>query len=77
MTARRPDGSYGPVFKPTRWTSNSPGILARLTRKCSRAQHDHVHLVGGRAAAPAIYPPNLCVQILRGLETRFGRTKPC
>eukprot|EP00972_Heterocapsa_arctica_P073473 10852117-Heterocapsa_arctica.AAC.1 len=60
MTARRPDTSYGPVFKPTRWLSSSPGILARLTRKCSRAQHDHVHIVGGRAAAAAIYPPNLC-----------------
>eukprot|EP00972_Heterocapsa_arctica_P057602 8498002-Heterocapsa_arctica.AAC.1 len=31
MTAKRPDGSYGPVHKTTRWMSNSPGILARLT----------------------------------------------
>eukprot|EP00972_Heterocapsa_arctica_P062002 9142443-Heterocapsa_arctica.AAC.1 len=53
MTAKRPDGSYGPVHKATRWMGNSPGILARLTRKCIRAQHGHVHLLGGRAAAAA------------------------
>eukprot|EP00972_Heterocapsa_arctica_P091951 13560891-Heterocapsa_arctica.AAC.1 len=44
MTAKRPDGSYGPVYKQTRWMSNSSGILARLTSKCARAQHDHAHL---------------------------------
>eukprot|EP00972_Heterocapsa_arctica_P070735 10448651-Heterocapsa_arctica.AAC.1 len=60
ITAKRSADSYGPVYKPTRWMSNSPGILACLTRKCTRAQHDHVHLVVGRAAAAAIYPPNLC-----------------
>eukprot|EP00972_Heterocapsa_arctica_P070850 10467136-Heterocapsa_arctica.AAC.1 len=57
MTAKRPDGSYGPVYTPTRWISNRPGILARLTR--------------GRAAAAAIYPPNRCAQILRGFRDQI------
>eukprot|EP00972_Heterocapsa_arctica_P017609 2603148-Heterocapsa_arctica.AAC.1 len=59
MTSRRPDGTQGPVLKPTRWLSNSAAILARFSRKCSRGQHDHVQLVGGRAAAAAVYPPDL------------------
>eukprot|EP00972_Heterocapsa_arctica_P093262 13759029-Heterocapsa_arctica.AAC.1 len=32
MTARRSDGTYGPSYKPTKWLSNSPAILARLAR---------------------------------------------
>eukprot|EP00972_Heterocapsa_arctica_P103877 15309757-Heterocapsa_arctica.AAC.1 len=71
MTSRRPDGTQGPVFKPTRWLSNSAAILARLSRKCSRGQHDHVQLVGGRAAAAAVYPPDLCLQILRGFRDQL------
>eukprot|EP00972_Heterocapsa_arctica_P086312 12722961-Heterocapsa_arctica.AAC.1 len=32
MTARRSDGTYGPVYKPAKCLSNSPAILARLAR---------------------------------------------
>ena len=71
MTARRADGTLGPVYKPTKWLSNSPAILARLTRKCARGHHEHVQLIGRRAAAAAIYPPNLCVQILRGFRDQI------
>eukprot|EP00972_Heterocapsa_arctica_P003741 558396-Heterocapsa_arctica.AAC.1 len=69
MTSRRPDGTTGPVFKLTKWLSNSAAILERFSRRCSRGQHEHVHLVGGRAAAAAIYPPDLCVQILKGCRS--------
>jgi len=30
-----------------------------------------VHLMGGRAAKAAIYPPDLCLQILRGLRDQL------
>ena len=57
----------GPVYKPTRWLSNSRAIMTRLGRKCTRA-HRHIQLVSGRAAKAAIYPPELCLQVLRGLR---------
>eukprot|EP00972_Heterocapsa_arctica_P015401 2269328-Heterocapsa_arctica.AAC.1 len=53
--------------------SNSPAILARLSRSCSRGLHHHVHLMGGRAAGAAIYPPDLCLQILRGFQDQLRR----
>ena len=51
----------GPVLKPTGFLTNCPGIARELARKCS------IHLVGGRAAGAAIYPPGLCRAICRGL----------
>ena len=68
MTSKDKYGRIGPVYKPTKWMSNSPAILSRLSRRCTKGQHQHVQLIGGRAAAAAIYPPNLCLQILRGVR---------
>ena len=70
MECRRSDGTYGPVFKPTRWCTNSPALISRLSRKCTR-DHPHVHLTGGRAAKAAIYPPALCLQILLGIRDQI------
>ena len=71
MTCKGPDGVEAPVLKPTKWMSNSPALLSRLSRTCTRGTHVHTHLVGGRAAGAAIYPPNLCVQILRGFRDQL------
>ena len=47
----------GHVLKPTGFITNSSYIAIELGRRCPQ-NHDHVLLVGGRAAAAAIYPPN-------------------
>ena len=56
----------GPVLKPTGFMTNCSHIARELGVRCDKS-HDHVHLVGGRAAAAAIYPDGLCEAICRGL----------
>ena len=41
---------------------------------CPR-DYKHVHLVGGRAAGAAIYPPGLCRAICRGLASQVHEDK--
>lgn len=52
----------GPLLKPTGFKTNSVQIANELHRVCP-GEHKHVHLIGGRAAAAAIYPPGLCEAI--------------
>ena len=59
------DGEKGLVKKPTGFMSSSRCIIQELDRKCT-GDHDHVPLVGGRAAGAAIYPQALCEAICRG-----------
>ena len=72
------DGQVRLVLKATRFLSSAPAVLSELDRRCSR---DHVHqpLVGGRAAAAAVYPRELCRAILLGIDKqrlREGRGLP-
>ena len=60
------DGDKGPVLKPTGFLTNSVHIAGELEKRCNDG-HSHVHLMGGRAAGAAIYPPRLCEAICRGL----------
>ena len=53
------------VKKPTGFMSSSRYIIQELDRKCT-GDHDHVPLVGGRAAGATIYPQALCEAICRG-----------
>lgn len=53
--------------KPTQFVTNCPFIAAKLSLKCS-GDHIHEPLLGGKAAAAAIYPPALCKAIVRGLR---------
>ena len=55
----------GLVKKPTGFMSSSRCIIHELDRKCT-GDHDHVPLMGGRAAGAAIYPQALCEAICRG-----------
>ena len=57
----------GPVKKPTGSASNSWMIMRELGRVCKDKSHVHVPLMGGRAAAAAIYPGKLCEAICRGI----------
>ena len=68
----------GPVLKPPGFLTNSPRVARELSRRCPRTRA-HVPLVGGRAAAAAIYPHRLCCAICKGIaaeirERRLGRT---
>jgi hypothetical protein len=61
------DGLWQPAKKATRFASSSEEVLRRLDRKCDGA-HVHCHLTSGRAKHAAVYPPELCRAILRGIE---------
>ena len=64
----------GLVMKPTGFMTNSVHIAQQLAKVCSR-DHDHVPLVGGKAAGAAIYPPGLCRAICRGLAAQKSDDK--
>ena len=68
MMAKGADGTVGPARKPTRWMTNAPYLARNLNRKCRGTHQAHVHLVGGRAAQAAVYPPALVEAIVRGLQ---------
>ena len=59
-------GETGRVLKPTGFLTSSSCIAAELNARCVGG-HDHVPLMGGRAAKAAIYPPALCRAICKGL----------
>ena len=62
--------------KPTMCLTDCSHIAAQLRRRC---QGDHLHqqLLGGRAKAAAVYPPDLCKAIVCGLRAhvreKYGR----
>ena len=64
----------GPVLMPSGFMANSPCIAQELARLCP-TDHKHVALVGGRAAATAIYPEKLCVAICRQLAAQKRENK--
>ena len=53
--------------KTTQFVVNSIHIAAELQRRCS-GEHQHEPLTNGRAAKAAIYPPELCRALIRGLK---------
>ncbi len=46
--------------------TNALHVARQLMTKCD-GQHSHQHLIGGRAAAVARYPQELCEAIVRGI----------
>ena len=64
------DGREGPARKPTRWMTNAPELVRHLARKCNGTHAEHVHLLSGRAARAAIYPPALVEAIIQGLQVQ-------
>lgn len=67
MVAADDQGHAGPVFKPTRWLTNSPMLAKELSQYTCLRNHRHVHLLGGRASGAAVYPPRLCAAVARGI----------
>ena len=68
-------GEVGLVKKPTGFMSSSPYVLTELDRKCLGG-HEHIPLVGGRAAGAAIYPQELCEAISEESDDRKSKTSP-
>ena len=54
--AQTAGGGWLPVRKATRCMSSAPEALGRPGHLC-QGGHRHAALVGGRAAAAAVYPP--------------------
>ena len=67
LTTKDANGKEVKAKKPTQWASSAPHMLKRLSTRCDRT-HTHQHLISGRAAAAAYYPPKLISQILRGMR---------
>merc|ERR1712127_192857 len=59
-------GERGLVKKPTGFLTSSECIAKLLNRICPGG-HDHVPLVGGRAAGAQVYPDKLCQDIVRSM----------
>ena len=59
-------GETGMVLKPTGFLTSSWCIATELNARCA-GNHEHIPLMGGRAAKAAIYPPALCRAICKGL----------
>ena len=66
LMTKGPRGQWMPAQKKTKFMTNSHGIASELSRRCD-GKHKHQQLIGGRAAAAARYPPQLCEAICRGL----------
>jgi hypothetical protein len=71
MTTHSAHGA-APVLKPTRFLSSAPEVLKSLSRRCPR-DHTHQRLSGGRASGAAVYPPELCKAMLRGIDAQMRR----
>ena len=67
-------GAVGPVLKPTGFMTNCRHIAKELTKRCGR-DHEHIPLVGGPAAAAAIYPHRRCCAICKGLAAQIAEDR--
>jgi hypothetical protein len=65
-------GDKAPALKPTRFLSSAEEVLKLLGRKCTR-EHKHQRLAQGRTRDAAVYPPELCRAMLRGIEAQRRR----
>ena len=71
LQAQGADGVVGPVKKPTKFWTNSPGVKNALGVRC-RGCARHVHLEGkGRTSPAAIYPKALCRVMCRGVVAQM------
>ena len=73
LTSVDKDGP-GLVKKPTRFVTNCIRIRKALDRRCGGG-HRHVHLMSGRAAKAAFYPPELCRTVVRAVAEQVREHK--
>ena len=66
--------SARPSNEAHRIMGNSWCIMDELNKQCSK-DHKHVHLVEGKAKQAAIYPPELCEAICKGLQSQKAYDK--
>ena len=61
--------SRRPVKKRTGWLGNNEHVMNRLGKQCNCPPDSHEPIIGGsRSKAAAVYPKQLCEEILSGLE---------
>jgi hypothetical protein len=60
------------ALKPTRFLSSAAEVLKHLDKQCPR-DHTHQRLAQSRAREAAVYPPELCRAMLRGIEAQRRR----
>ena len=60
---------YGPAKKPTGFMTSGHEIAKHLFRTCDNS-HEHIPLMGGRAAAAAMYPEQLCREMCKGVAAQ-------
>ena len=61
--------SKKPVKKRTGWLGNNEYVLNRLGKQCNCPRGSHDPIIGGsRSKAAAVYPKQLCEEILLGIE---------
>ena len=66
LRSRDSVGDDGLSKKPTRVLTNLPSLAESINKKCT-GDHDHIHLVGGRAKAAAQYTREFCNAIIDGI----------
>ncbi len=64
LMSRDPKYGWGPARKPTKFMTNSVMVARELNLRCE-GDHDHVHLMSGRAGPAARYLRGLCEVICR------------
>ena len=70
-----PDGRrQATAKKRTKFMTNCVGIARELSKQCN-GEHEHQHLVNGRAKWAARYPPGLCRAICKGMLEEVTATK--
>jgi hypothetical protein len=68
----RSSGGQAPAMKPTRFMSSAEEVLKLLGKRCT-GEHTHQRLAQGRTRDAAIYPPELCKAMLRGIDAQRRR----
>ena len=71
MSAQDQEGK-GLVRKSTRIMTNIEELADVLSVRCTGG-HRHVHLMSGRAAAAAMYPPQMCETVAKAVRMWLGR----
>ena len=59
-----------PATKPTRWLTNSPCLVDKLSLRCDGA-HSHQEILEGRPQAAQVYPPKLCRAFFNGFARQL------
>ena len=75
MEARGDDGVMRPAKKRTGVVTNSEAVASVLERAQCRNEHEHVHLLGGKAGPCQIYPDKFCRLVCEGVKQELAHDR--